>query len=266
MQDKIDIYFGILAVMLAFTIIASGFIIAFLRYQKRIKQKQQELHNSELKHKEELISTSIKTSEEERIRIAKDIHDEIGGIFSTLLLSVNQMNTDEQNGKHIETSKKIIQAGINSVRRISHSIVPFELEILGFKQTLENYLDTVESATGKTIVFDRIHIPEILPSEISLALYRIIQELVSNSLKHGKPDTLFVDIFNNNETNRIHLTYKDNGSGVDNSAENYKDGIGLKNIESRIISLNGQLEIETALNKGYACNIIIPLKSKKTAS
>lgn len=255
-------YFGVIIVMVTFVVIAIGFVVAFVNYQKRILLKQQELYEVDIKYKKELISTNIQSAEIERIRIAKDIHDEIGSIFSTLSLTINQIEKSDLNTSSIQSAKKLVQTGINSVRRISHTIVPFELELLGLQETIENYYETIESASGiKTeIVFTGDD--KLLTPDITLNIYRILQELVSNSLKHASAKHINTSINLVSIKNIITMSYNDDGIGINISTKENHKGIGFKNIEGRIISLNGTFEINTSYKNGFKCTILIPIKKE----
>ena len=98
-QQEIDFYYGIIITMAAFFLIACGAILFFIRYQKNLLKKQEELFRMEAEHRKELLSSNIQSAEEERLRIARDVHDELGGIFSTLSLSIQQLNPEVEKNK-----------------------------------------------------------------------------------------------------------------------------------------------------------------------
>lgn len=262
-ESQVKLYFGVIIVMIAFVIITGGFILAILRYQKRLYSKQQELLQQDVAHKKELLASSVESAETERLQIAKDIHDEIGSIFSTLSLSVNQLSDNgELNKNQLQTSKNLIQSGIDSVRRISHAIVPFELELLGLEQTIENYLETLGSLANIEISFDTTASLEKLNTNATVALYRIVQELGSNCIKYAQAKHLTLVI--KNKAENICLTYADDGIGVDLKGKKQIKGIGLKNIESRVILLEGTLKFISEPNRGFNCEISIPLNNNST--
>lgn len=251
------LYFGIVAAMIAFVIITGGFILVMMRYQKRLLMKHQELLKKDAEHKQELLLSNIRSAEEQRMQIARDVHDEIGSIFSTLSLSVNRLNAQEpQQVQHIETSRSLIQSGINSVRRISHAIVPMELELLGLEQTLENHFTTIRSLSGIGITFDAAAPIDQLRPEAALAMYRIVQELCSNCMKHAEATELTLSV--STESQSIRMLYSDNGKGC-SMKERTGYGIGLSNIESRALLLNGTVQFISAPGDGFWCSIVIPL-------
>ncbi len=257
MEEESVIYYGLIIGIIAMIILAGGFILVFSNYQRGIMKKQQQLHQLEILHKQELINECLKSSEEERLRIAKDIHDELGGIFSTLILSLNLKQAEFTN-TNFNPIKEIAESGLKSVRRISHSIIPFELELLGLKGILANLLSNFEEHS-KIKVDSILHFYEdTFDKESQLAIYRIIQELLSNCIKHSGADKVELTITSSDNFSK--LSYKDNGIG-NKGSKITKAGVGLKNIESRASSLGGKVEfnIDDTL-QGFNCVIIFPVK------
>lgn len=258
-SKTVTLYFGVITGMIAFVIIAAGSIIIAIRYQKRLLQKQAELHKIELEHKQELLVSNIQSVEEERRRIAKDIHDELGGIFSTLFITMNQLRTgDPQNTEIIHNGKELINSGIKSVRRIAHSIIPDELELFGLNIALENYLNPLK--TSITIDYNNTLQEGLLTPDGEIAIYRVIQELVSNTLKHAGASAITI-LFEYN-ADYIMIKYNDNGVGYQQDNAIKQNGLGSKNIESRIIAMNARMEIITSPGSGFNCLIEIPLPKK----
>ncbi len=256
-KEKAKFYFGIIVAILAFTIIAVGFVVVFVRYRKGLLQKQQQLFRQDFLHKQELLAINIESAEAERINIAKDIHDEIGSIFSTLSLSINQLKP----GTVIEpevfnSSNKLIEMGISSVRRIARSLAPFELELLGLKQALESHFETLTELSNLAINFHCSDDLERLKPTAELAIYRIMQELTSNCIKYAQADKVDISIVKKEDA--IFITYCDDGAGSDLLLNSKKKGIGLKNIESRVLILDGTVQFVSSIGTGFKCNISIP--------
>lgn len=255
-QQKIKFYFGIVAAILAFLIIAGGFVVVFIRYQKRLLRKQQELLRLDAQYKSDLLLTNIESAEAERMRIAKDIHDEIGSIFSTLSLSLNQLKPGSAiQPEVLHTSNQLIEMGINGVRRIAHSIIPFELELFGLNHALDNHFNTITAVSNIEISFNGSGADTLKPA-VALAVYRIVQELTSNSIKYAQAKNIAIGL--RTEGGTIYLNYKDDGVGVDMEGMAAKKGIGLKNIESRVIVLDGTVTFASQPGQGFACTIVIP--------
>jgi two-component system, NarL family, sensor kinase len=254
-KENIKFYFGIIMAILAFAIIAGGFVLAFVRYRRNIVRRQQEMLRMDAEYKKELLLSNIESVEKERMRIAKDIHDEIGSIFSTLSLSVNRMQPGvAADAGLLQSSNQLIEMGIKGVRRIAHSIIPFELELLGIDQALENHFDTFAGLSSADVKYENHTSLQSLKPAGALAVYRIIQELCSNCIKYAKAQHIEVTI--KGEPQQFIIAYQDDGAGADLNAA--QKGIGLKNIESRVILLNGSLTFVSQPGKGFACRITIP--------
>jgi two-component system, NarL family, sensor kinase len=259
-ESQVKLYFGIITAMLALVIITGGFIAMVIRYQKRLLRKQQQLLRLDAQHKKELLKISVESAEANRQQIARDVHDEIGSIFSTLAISVNRFNDGSvSSNEHIESSRNLVQLGIDSVRRISHAIVPFELDLLGLEQTLEHHFETIHTLTGIQINFDNKAPLDQLNKGAALAIYRIVQELSSNSLKYAQANQLVIKIATS--VGFIQIQYSDDGVGANLDGKPGKPGIGLKNIESRVLLLDGVVSFKTQPGKGFACNISLPFQN-----
>jgi signal transduction histidine kinase len=261
-KEGIKFYFGVIAGILAFIIIAGGFILVFIRYRKGLILKQQEMLRLDARHKQELLANNIESAEAERMSIAKDIHDEIGSIFSTLSLSINQLKAGTVvNMEMVQHSNRLIEMGISGVRRIAHSLIPFELELLGLSQALENHFETIERLSDIEINFTKTESLDTLTDKATLAIYRIVQELSSNCIKYAAAKHIRIAVEEQNGL--LLINYKDDGKGTSMENRALKKGIGLKNIESRVIILDGEVNFASEPGKGFTCNIRIPLLKNK---
>jgi two-component system, NarL family, sensor kinase len=232
-------------------------VLVFIRYQKGLLLKQQELLKLDAQHKQDLLKSNIESAEAERMRIAKDIHDEIGSIFSTLSLSVNQLKPGSSIGPEVlQTSNELIEMGINGVRRIAHSIIPFELELFGLNHALENHFKAITNLSAIDVNFTLTEGLDALTPATALSIYRIVQELTSNCIKYAQAKSIYIGI--QKENDQLYITYKDDGNGVHMESLTARKGIGLKNIESRVVVLNGVVTFSSQPGKGFACNIHFP--------
>ncbi|MCX6303831.1 MAG: sensor histidine kinase [Bacteroidetes bacterium] len=219
--------------------------------------------NNEISEKKEIqqkmIESVIQTEEKERKRIAADLHDGLGPLLSAAKLYFQAyIDAGDLNGKNeIESKLKyIIDHAIADISRISHNISPHILENYGLTIALENFL-------GEFMISDSIKV-ELNVEKFSrfdlkkeLTIYRTISELINNTIKHAKATLVAIDIFISGRM--LHLVYQDNGIGfsVDEKMQ-AKQGMGLKNIESRIHSFEGNVIFESRQNKGMKVTIQIP--------
>ncbi len=216
----------------------------------------QQLQLSEMAsaHKEALLHSNIEQIEIERRRIATDLHDELGGIFSTLKLKINQLDKGDLNTLLLE-SREIIDAGIGSVRRISHSITPPGLEMFGLADALQSLCEKTDSPQLRVAFFSAPDFPRLDPNS-ELGLYRIAQELINNSIRHSQASEIQLHLTRSNDS--IVFEYQDNGKGFDLQILQLKKGLGLNNIEARAHFIQAEVEWQSQLGKGMKATIRQP--------
>ena len=209
-------------------------LFAFIAYsafiQKILKEKSQQ-YQLELAHQKEVTLQYTSVQESERKRIAELLHDDIGNKLNILSLWIN--NEDSLNNKRSrEVIKQQIPALIEATRTISHSLYPVNLEKFGLILTLEALISNVNESLPIQLIVN--HDYQKRPISFEVQIYRIIQEFLSNVIKHAKASNMLIHI-RDTETS-LAVILSDNGVGFDNSI--LKKGMGLKNIDSRIKSIN----------------------------
>ncbi len=253
-------------IMLLLAIAIVSFIVY---YQRRLIQEQIEKQKLKAEAQERMLAATIQTQESERKRIAKDLHDEIGALLAAIRLGVIQIGSDETTGtfgvEKAEEAKKLIEETIKNVRRISQDLMPATLEKFGLVAALKELCQKLEKASGVRMDFDGNEIDFPLKMQSALALYRIVQELINNTLKHAKATKIIISLQKTNTL--LYLTVADNGSGFDLEYARGQSkgvrGLGLSNIESRINMLNATIRYETAPGEGTQVTIEIPLEANR---
>lgn len=198
----------------------------------------------------------LKAQEGERERLALDLHDGLGAKVSTLRLEnelLCELLKDENKNKSVYI-QNLIEEIQQDVRIISRNLVPRDLERSGLIYELDKLQFNIESVYHKKFTLTFSHMKSRLPYVAELNIFRMIQELVNNTIKHAEATTIVLDISNNG--NHINILYKDNGKGFDQSAKS--DGIGLFNIRTRAAHLNGQVLFNTDTTNGFEASIQIP--------
>ncbi len=240
-------------------VLASSVVLFYIRYQRRFIRQQADLQKAELEHKQQLLHSIIQSQEEERIRISKDLHDHVGSSLSGLRFLVSRITgADADTVKTIATDTKAnIDRIIEDVRNISHSLSPAGLELWGFHEALEEYCDKTARASGIEIqVADKTgNALKQLSFDVALSLFRVIQELINNTIKHAAAQHVSITI--TPEPGAILITYKDDGKGIDLS-NGKKQGIGMYNIESRLSMIHTTYSVASAIGKGYTFIAKIP--------
>jgi signal transduction histidine kinase len=236
-----------------FFMVVAIFLVAFFYFsRKKIIQKELEKRDLEIHLQKEQLHAVIVAQEEERKRIAQDLHDDISSklnivSLNTHLLSAPNLTEDETQeitGNIINLTAKALE---NS-RKIAHNLLPPVFEKFGLNAGVEELCDEFESSKSVKVHYNNEIDFDAKEIDRHLHIFRILQELMSNSLRHGKATEIWIKFKNENGINSC--TYEDNGIGfnIENS-ENQK-GLGMKNIDSRISFLNGTLKIDSQIGKG----------------
>jgi len=259
-------------------------------------QKEGQVQLKEIYHKEKYLNISIKPSrnglllsinditkqklakseamralmegqEMERLRLAKEIHDGIGPLMSTLKLHLDAIieelaNAPAKTKRKVDLMNELIQNVSTDIRSISHDLMPGALVDFGLIKALKNLCQRVNDSEKLEVSFYQKGIDKRLDQDQELNLYRIAQELLNNSLKYAKAKNIQIQIIRRRK-GKIILTVEDDGIGCDlkNISSN---GIGLMNIRTRVQSLGGLFFIESQIGKGLLATIEIPsvIKSK----
>lgn len=234
-----------------------------LKTQKALAKKQEELNAKQiltLKKEQELknIRASIEGQEKERKRIAQELHDAVGGSLAGIKLQLDHLSSKEPKLSGIITHLDEIY---NQVRHISHDLISRKIADEKFTQLIKSHLDKITTSTPIKIGISFFNEPLINKTNNSIQthLYKILQELIANTIKHAKAST--IDIQLNAHTDMINLLFEDNGKGfIYNEKVN---GIGLKNIKERVTKINGTLVIDSRINHGTLINITLPIEREQ---
>ena len=239
---------GIL-VMLA---LAMAFVLFYNYSNKKILTETMRSQDLELEHQEKLLSNQILTQERERKRIAQDLHDDIGSKLNVINLYLHQLNKDTiSNGKKehlVEEMGEIVHSAIDMTRRITHELLPPTLERLGLEEAIAELAEEYSHSDELEVDFE-LHNDNgrIADSVIELNLFRILQELINNSIKHGAASHISISLWQ--DAGIIRMQYKDNGRGFNPQDQNKELGLGLSNIMSRVQMIKGTMKIDSQIGK-----------------
>lgn len=220
-----------------------AFVVFIQIFNKKLLLEQTNKQNLLVKHQEELIQNNIRAQEKERHRIARDLHDDIGSKLSAVHLYMQSIKSQVKNIEVlnlVEEVDKILKKTSNSTKRISHNLLPPTLSSLGLISAIEELVEEISHDAKLQIIFTSVGNEKMrLKSSISeVNLFRIIQEWVSNSLKQNVT-TIQLDI--DNKEGLLIISYEDNGPGYDPLQVNNKSGMGLRNIENRVLMIDAKL-------------------------
>lgn len=254
--QKRKIIIGSLAVVILL-LITSGYLL----YNRYKLKKQRELDEELIKQQELRNKAIIDAEERERIRIAKDLHDGIGQQLAAVKLNMNAMeeelaeNTDQQ--ERIRVLEHMVDETLKEVRAVSHNMMPNALIRKGLAAAVREFIDNIASAGLLKIDLQIVGLNERLDSTMETVLYRIMQETVSNIIKHAQASKIGIQLIRHE--GYLNFIIEDNGKGFDTSKLNDFSGIGLKNILSRIQYLNGTVDFDSSPGRGTTVVIEVPL-------
>ncbi len=257
----------VIAVGTAVLLVMAVFIIIFVAYYQQ-KQAKQQLALSELQeqHRRELMAATFRGQEEERKRLAEDLHDGIGTMLSVTKMSLNQLER-QMNGEitmrtslQVQKTRSMLDETMTNVRRISRDLVPTTLERFGLLPALEELAD--RATDGELQV--HMDCPESiddLPPALTLMLYRIAQELINNAIRHARAQHINIQVYCLGT--EVRMSVLDDGVGFDFDAvmENKEGGLGLRNIESRLSVMNGYATFDVAPGRGSQIHVQVRLPS-----
>lgn len=239
---------------------ATLLIISLLSYRTyKQKRKLQEQKIAELENEKLLSATQslLKGQEDERSRMAKDLHDGLGGLLSGVKLQLGAMKGNlilsEEHGRTFNNALGKLDESISEMRRVAHNMMPEALMKLGLGQALQDYCDGLSEAQPFTINAEFHGLENRMEPSVEIAVYRIVQELLNNAVKHSQATTILAQVMR--QENNLSITVEDNGKGFNKDEAIGSHGAGLKNIKSRVDYLQGQLDIQSVPGKGTSIHI-----------
>jgi len=231
-------------------------VVFFFLSRKKILSEQLDKEKIKVEHKTKILHHTILTQEKERKRIAKDLHDEISSTLNAAKLNLQSFNlkkTDNTNTQII-TAMNIIDKTIDSSRKLAHGLLPPVLDKFGLKTALEQLQEEFNNSNQVEIVQFIEYENKQLSAEHELNIFRIFQEMVNNSIRHGKADNILIKIKSNSKDS-IKISYKDDGIGFDKDETEKAKGLGMSNISSRAELINATFNYETAPGEGFQAYI-----------
>ncbi len=228
--------------ILAMTIMAMGVVLFVLMYQKRVSQHKEEMLEFERKRQIELLKASIASEEEERSRIASELHDDVGATLAISKIYLSKLRETLSDNPHLNSGIELLEDSVSKVRDISQKIQPSNLFASGLASALRSTADKLRNSGEMKVTFIGPEIGEREDMNIELHLFRVFQELVTNMVKYAKATEVWVGF---TQSDKIEIRLKHNGNGL--SEELYLSkikefqGNGLKNIDKRLKIINGRL-------------------------
>jgi signal transduction histidine kinase len=236
-------------------------IAAFSFYRKKQAQNKMNLHVEVMRQQDIATKGIIVAEEKERKRIAADLHDGVGQMMSVAKMNLSAFENElpfknEMQKNNFEKIINLVDESCKEIRSVSHQMMPNALLKSGLANAIKEFIDKLDSRILKVNLYTE-GLNERLDSNIETVLYRIIQECVNNVIKHSGANTLDISLIK--DTDGIAATIEDNGNGFDAKNKEKFEGIGLKNIISRVQFLKGTVDFDSSVGNGTLVAIHIPI-------
>lgn len=258
-QQRRALYFlsAGLAMLLALVYFIIRFYSTRMRTEKIITQQEKELRMRKIKTLEDDVKmkglqSMITGQEMERERIAQDLHDSLGGLLSTVKLqfdSVQAKKPDIKNLVEYQNANKLLDSAVEEVRSISRNLQPGALAELGLVPALKDLINNFDGDHYPEVDLQVYDVPKNINNIVALSIFRVIQELLYNSIKHAKASDILIQI--NKENNELVIQFEDDGIGFDMDNLKHK-GMGLENMKSRINFLKGTISFDSKEGEGLS--------------
>lgn len=259
--QKLELLKRNITIIVIAALLLLGALIGFLFYNK-YKLKQEARLQSEVIKQQDLSTKAVLNAEEnERKRISGELHDGLGQMFSAVKLNLSALTEnlsfkDEHTKEMFNKTMNLVDESCKEVRVISHQMAPNVLLKSGLTAAVRDFISKIDSRRLK-INLETFGLQDRLDQNIETVLYRIIQETVNNVIKHAEANVL--DIQLTKDEDGINAMIEDNGKGFDTKLAEKMEGIGLKNIQSRVSYLKGSVDFSSNLGSGTLVAIYIPL-------
>ncbi|NLU39661.1 MAG: sensor histidine kinase [Bacteroidales bacterium] len=240
-------------------VIISLLTLISLMFIRRLFNAQNKYEEFRTERESEVLSAIIKTEENERSRFAKELHDGLGPLLSSIKMSVSAIKKQmdgKNDGSIIENTEKLIDESIFTIKEISNNISPHILNNFGLYKALQSFITKIQVSNNIDIMLNSNIGQKRFNYNVEVVFYRIICELITNTLKHASARRITIDLFETD--NELILEYIDDGKGFSpEKAEQTGTGMGLSNMRSRVNSLNGRYEAKSKKGMGVCFNISV---------
>lgn len=250
--DNNELIKAVFFILLAFISMFLILIVFFYYSRKKITKQELVKKDLEINYQKSLLHTVIFTQEEERKRIAQDLHDDISSKLN--VVSLNSYLLKTPNLSEVELTQitnniiELTQNALENSRRIAHDLLPPVLEKFGLHSGIEELVAEYNSTKVVHVIYKSSANFDEFPFDKQLHIFRILQELLNNAVRHGLAKNVSIEVINENNLNK--LTFADDGIGFDVNDNTIKKGLGMQNIVSRVDYLNASININSTLNKG----------------
>jgi len=259
MESSYQGMFLIAAGTVVMLLLVAAIILFLVFYQKKMIQEQVKRQELEIVHQQKMMEAALESQENERRRVAGDLHDSIGAMLSAIRLGLITLGRQMPNPAAIDDTKEMLDETIGSVRRISRDLMPSTLEKFGLAHAIKELCERFQSTSQLPIHYHEDNEPKPIDPKKELMIFRIVQELLNNAIKHAKSTHISITL---RSSDSLQIIVEDDGVGFNldeqNSSNKIEKGLGLFNIENRTRLLNATIEFDKERKKGTRTILTVP--------
>lgn len=248
----------------AAVILSLSILLFYLYYNNKRREHRRLLNETARENEFKVLQALMQGEEKERVRIASGLHDEVGGILAAAKMHLSALGPlhDVAASPPYHNATKLLDEASSSVRKTAHNLMPELLLTHGLDFALRRYCDNISNDRGLAIQYDSWGEIERFSSNIELSVYRIVQELLNNMIKHSQATEGLVQL--SVQEGMLSITVEDNGIGF--TPTDAHAGMGIASLRTRVQALNGKMDVTTASGAGVSVFLEFPIASNRVAA
>ena len=254
--SELNFYTLLLVASLIVFSLAMVLVAAAVWYQRKSDRHQLQLEQLRNQQQAAQLKAGLQAQEDERARIARDLHDELGAKLSTIKLYLTAPGNHSAPSKSQHKATSLLDTTIEQIRHIAHNLVPQNLAQLGLVRSLKSLFAECNQSGHLQVKF-QYELSQSPKGNEALHLYRMVHELLNNTLKHAQASEVTIGL-NQTDAEWI-LSYRDNGRGFDASLASTAQSLGIKTLHTRAALLGGNIAINTAPGNGFEAQVQVPV-------
>lgn len=244
---------------LGMLVLAMAIVFFVLFYQRKMLESKLKQQRLEVEYQQKMLQAALESQENERKRLAADLHDGIGAMLSTIRLRLGILaRTEGIPTADIDQTKSMLDDTITSVRSLSRDLLPSTLEKFGLSQAVKDLCEQYSTVSGLPILFSEQGAVMVKEPSDQLMIFRVVQELIGNAMKHSQATIIHVVL---NGADRFELSVIDDGIGLSENFYHGGKGLGMFNMENRARLLQGRLTFTNNQPKGTIAKLEIDVGS-----
>ena len=262
-KNRYYMYYALAALVVCLLIVT----LLVIQYRHRRRLHQNEMKTLQQQRELQLLQALMQGEEKERSRIAKDLHDGVAGMLAAVKMHFSSIPTASElnEAEGYRQGMRLLNEATHEIRKTSHNLMPEVLLQHGLDEALRRYCNSINNSKAVQIEYDSWGEIDRFTDSFELSVYRIVQELVNNIIKHSRATEAMVQLTQQNDL--LSISIEDNGVGF--SSENSAEGMGLRSLQSRIKAMNGKMEMQASAKTGVSAYLefeIADLKKEMTAA